>query len=103
MWQLLEQWITAPYDRAGGEQARQRFHDKVEQTRAVWYGALAGWLPYREALEATGRAATLSRTMWFRHQASARVAQVRVTTTEWIGTHRQNGHIAAAAETEPAP
>lgn len=103
MWQLLEQWLTAPYALAAGEAARQRFHDKVEQTRAVWYGALAGWLPYREAWEATGRAATLSRTMWFRHQTSARFAQVRGTATEWIGPHRQNGRAVAGAETAPAP
>jgi hypothetical protein len=102
MWQLLEQWLTAPYDIAAGTEAMRRFHRKVEQTRAVWYGALAGWLPYRDALEATG-ATALSRTMWLRHQASARFAQVRVTATEWVGPHRQNGRVAAGAETAPAP
>jgi hypothetical protein len=103
MWQLLEQWLTAPYDSAAGEQARLRFHYKVEQTRAVWYGALVGWLPYREALEAMGSPAALSRTIWFRHQASATLAQVRTTATEWIGPHRQNGRVATGAETAPAP
>jgi hypothetical protein len=102
MWQLLEQWLAASYEGDAGEKASKRFHDKVEKTRAVWYGALAGWLPYREALEVTGRAAALSRSMWFRHQASARFAQARVTATEWIGPQRQNGRVAAEAETPSA-
>ena len=99
MWTLLEQSGSPRHTTAPpGEQASKRFHDKVERTRAVWYGALAGWLPYGEALEATGRAATLSRTMWFRHQASARFAQVRVTATEWIGPNRENGRVAAGRD-----
>lgn len=101
MWQLLEQWLTAPYDPAAGDDARDRFHKKVKRTRAVWYGALAGWLPYRDALEAMPASAALSRTTWFRHQASSTLAQARVTATEWIGPHRQNGRVAAGTEAAP--